>query len=173
MASHWSPRVKPAKLECEAIDKHMSSHRASSVTSLSGLALLFSPAGPCCGSDKAACRPGQRTAGATWDFLKDRTRRHPVLTPPAPPLRRRDLWEMEAAALTQSLVAGTTYIFGKGGGLITYTWPDNERPSTRTDRLAVGFSSTIQDGILVRVDSAPRLGDYIMLHISEKERAHH
>lgn len=61
--------------------------------------------------------------------------------------------------------AGTTYIFGKGGGLITYTWPNNERPSTRTDRLAVGFSTTIKDGILVRIDSAPRLGDYIMLHI--------
>uniref|UniRef100_A0A671L3A6 Neurexin-3b-like n=1 Tax=Sinocyclocheilus anshuiensis TaxID=1608454 RepID=A0A671L3A6_9TELE len=61
--------------------------------------------------------------------------------------------------------AGATYIFGKGGGLITYTWPNNERPSTRTDRLAVGFSSTIKDGILVRIDSAPRLGDYIMLHI--------
>ncbi|XP_035000216.1 neurexin-3b-beta isoform X15 [Hippoglossus stenolepis] len=63
--------------------------------------------------------------------------------------------------------AGTTYIFGKGGGLITYTWPNNERPSTRTDRLAVGFSSTIKDGILVRIDSAPRLGDYIMLHIEQ------
>uniref|UniRef100_A0A8C5APQ7 Neurexin 3b n=1 Tax=Gadus morhua TaxID=8049 RepID=A0A8C5APQ7_GADMO len=62
---------------------------------------------------------------------------------------------------------GTTYIFGKGGGLITYTWPNNDRPSTRTDRLAVGFSSTIQDGILVRIDSAPRLGDYIMLHIEQ------
>ncbi|XP_051954773.1 neurexin-3b-beta isoform X1 [Xyrauchen texanus] len=63
--------------------------------------------------------------------------------------------------------AGATYIFGKGGGLIIYTWPNNERPSTRTDRLAVGFSTTIKDGILVRIDSAPRLGDYIMLHIEE------
>ncbi|XP_075315196.1 neurexin 3b isoform X3 [Odontesthes bonariensis] len=62
---------------------------------------------------------------------------------------------------------GTTYIFGKGGGLITYTWPNNERPSTRTDRLAVGFSTTIKDGILVRIDSAPRLGDYIMLHVEQ------
>ncbi|XP_049336127.1 neurexin 3b isoform X5 [Astyanax mexicanus] len=62
---------------------------------------------------------------------------------------------------------GATYIFGKGGGLITYTWPINERPSTRTDRLAVGFSTTIKDGIMVRIDSAPRLGDYIMLHIEE------
>lgn len=70
-----------------------------------------------------------------------------------------------AVALFFISTAGTTYIFGKGGGLITYTWPNNERPSTRTDRLAVGFSTTIKDGILVRIDSAPRLGDYIMLHI--------
>ncbi|XP_073711689.1 neurexin 3b isoform X16 [Misgurnus anguillicaudatus] len=68
---------------------------------------------------------------------------------------------------TQCNDPGATYIFGKGGGLITYTWPNNERPSTRTDRLAVGFSTTIKDGILVRIDSAPRLGDYIMLHIEE------
>lgn len=67
--------------------------------------------------------------------------------------------------LSFAIIAGTTYIFGKGGGLITYTWPNNERPSTRTDRLAVGFSTTIKDAILVRIDSAPRLGDYIMLHI--------
>uniref|UniRef100_A0A3B3QP66 Neurexin 3a n=1 Tax=Paramormyrops kingsleyae TaxID=1676925 RepID=A0A3B3QP66_9TELE len=63
--------------------------------------------------------------------------------------------------------AGTTFIFGKGGGLITYTWPNNERPSTRTDRLTVGFSTTLKDGILVRIDSAPGLGDYIMLHIEQ------
>ncbi|MEQ2215337.1 Neurexin-3a [Xenoophorus captivus] len=61
--------------------------------------------------------------------------------------------------------AGTTYIFGKGGGLITFNWPANERPSTRTDRLTVGFSTSLKDGILVRIDSAPGLGDYLMLHI--------
>lgn len=61
--------------------------------------------------------------------------------------------------------AGTTFIFGKGGGLITYNWPANERPSTRMDRLTVGFSTSLKDGILVRIDSAPGLGDYIMLHI--------
>ncbi|XP_019940626.1 neurexin 3a isoform X12 [Paralichthys olivaceus] len=63
--------------------------------------------------------------------------------------------------------AGTTYIFGKGGGLITFKWPANERPSTRADRLTVGFSSSLKDGILVRIDSAPGLGDYLMLHIQQ------
>uniref|UniRef100_A0A4W5KTY5 Laminin G domain-containing protein n=1 Tax=Hucho hucho TaxID=62062 RepID=A0A4W5KTY5_9TELE len=64
-------------------------------------------------------------------------------------------------------VTGTTYIFGKGGGLITFKWPANERPSTRTDRLTVGFSTSLKDGILVRIDSAPGLGDYLMLHIEQ------
>ncbi|XP_059376089.1 neurexin-3a isoform X7 [Carassius carassius] len=62
---------------------------------------------------------------------------------------------------------GTTYIFGKGGGLITFNWPANERPSTRTDRLTVGFSTSLKDGILIRIDSAPGLGDYLMLHIEQ------
>ncbi|XP_034431736.1 neurexin 3a isoform X3 [Hippoglossus hippoglossus] len=68
---------------------------------------------------------------------------------------------------TQCNDPGTTYIFGKGGGLITFRWPANERPSTRTDRLTVGFSSSLKDGILVRIDSAPGLGDYLMLHIQQ------
>ncbi|XP_009279019.1 neurexin 3 isoform X7 [Molothrus aeneus] len=63
--------------------------------------------------------------------------------------------------------AGATYIFGKSGGLILYTWPANDRPSTRTDRLAVGFSTTVKDGILVRIDSAPGLGDFLQLHIEQ------
>ncbi|XP_028421035.1 neurexin 3a [Perca flavescens] len=68
---------------------------------------------------------------------------------------------------TQCNDPGTTYIFGKGGGLITFKWPANERPSTRTDRLTVGFSTSLKDGILVRIDSAPGLGDYLMLHIEQ------
>uniref|UniRef100_A0A3Q2UU76 Neurexin 3a n=1 Tax=Haplochromis burtoni TaxID=8153 RepID=A0A3Q2UU76_HAPBU len=68
---------------------------------------------------------------------------------------------------TQCNDPGTTYIFGKGGGLITFNWPANERPSTRTDRLTVGFSTSLKDGILVRIDSAPGLGDYLMLHIQQ------
>ncbi|XP_036095333.1 neurexin 3 isoform X7 [Rousettus aegyptiacus] len=62
---------------------------------------------------------------------------------------------------------GATYIFGKSGGLILYTWPANDRPSTRSDRLAVGFSTTVKDGILVRIDSAPGLGDFLQLHIEQ------
>ncbi|XP_008279289.1 neurexin-2-beta isoform X2 [Stegastes partitus] len=62
---------------------------------------------------------------------------------------------------------GTTYIFGKGGALITFTWAPNERPSTRADRLAVGFSTQQKDAILVRVESTSGLGDYLQLHIDQ------
>ncbi|XP_029944397.1 neurexin-2-beta isoform X7 [Salarias fasciatus] len=60
---------------------------------------------------------------------------------------------------------GTTYIFGRGGALITYTFPPNDRPSTRADRLAVGFSTQLKEAILVRVESAKGLGDFLELHI--------
>lgn len=63
------------------------------------------------------------------------------------------------------LTAGTTYIFSKGGGQITYTWPPNDRPSTRADRLAIGFSTVQKEAVLVRVDSSTGLGDYLELHI--------
>ncbi|KAM9301872.1 neurexin-2-beta-like [Gastrophryne carolinensis] len=63
--------------------------------------------------------------------------------------------------------AGTTYIFGKGGALITYTWPPNDRPSTRADRLAVGFTTQQKDAVLLRVDSASGLGDYLQLNIDQ------
>ncbi|KAM6435122.1 neurexin-2-beta isoform 21-T21 [Liasis olivaceus] len=69
--------------------------------------------------------------------------------------------------LTRGGHAGTTYIFGKGGALITYIWPPNDRPSTRADRLAVGFSTHQKNAILVRVDSASGLGDYLQLHIDQ------
>ncbi|XP_046723375.1 neurexin 2a isoform X2 [Silurus meridionalis] len=62
---------------------------------------------------------------------------------------------------------GTTYIFGKGGALITYTWAPNERPSTRADRLAVGFSTQLKDAILVQVESTQGLGDFLQLHIEQ------
>uniref|UniRef100_A0A672JDP4 Neurexin 1b n=1 Tax=Salarias fasciatus TaxID=181472 RepID=A0A672JDP4_SALFA len=63
--------------------------------------------------------------------------------------------------------AGTTYIFGRDGGLITYTWPPNDRPSTRADRLAIGFSTHLKDAVLVRVDSSSGLGDFLKLHIEK------
>ncbi|OPJ82538.1 neurexin-1-alpha isoform C [Patagioenas fasciata monilis] len=65
------------------------------------------------------------------------------------------------------MTTGTTYIFSKGGGQITYTWPPNDRPSTRADRLAIGFSTVQKEAVLVRVDSSTGLGDYLELHIHQ------
>ncbi|XP_054454354.1 neurexin 1a isoform X2 [Anoplopoma fimbria] len=63
--------------------------------------------------------------------------------------------------------AGTTYIFGRDGGVVVFTWPPNERPSTRADRLALGFSTQLKHAILLRVDSASGLGDYLQLQIDK------
>ncbi|KAK2513265.1 hypothetical protein Q9966_016189, partial [Columba livia] len=60
---------------------------------------------------------------------------------------------------------GTTFIFGKGGASITYTWPPNERPSTRMDRLALGLSTRQHEAVVLRVESAAGLGDFLQLHI--------
>ena len=79
----------------------------------------------------------------------------PCIPPPLPPSVTR----------CRLPTAGTTYIFGKGGALITYTWPPNDRPSTRADRLALGFSTQQRDAVLVRVESASGLGDFLQLHI--------
>lgn len=74
-------------------------------------------------------------------------------------------WCKWANYLYFCFTAGTTYIFSKGGGQITYTWPPNDRPSTRADRLAIGFSTVQKEAVLVRVDSSTGLGDYLELHI--------
>ncbi|XP_054899164.1 neurexin 1a isoform X16 [Poeciliopsis prolifica] len=63
--------------------------------------------------------------------------------------------------------AGTTYIFGRDGGVVIYTWPPNERPSTRADRLALGFSTQQKQAVLLRVDSSSGLGDYLQLQIDK------
>nr|XP_023695411.1 neurexin-1a-like isoform X10 [Paramormyrops kingsleyae] len=62
---------------------------------------------------------------------------------------------------------GTTYIFGRDGGVIVYTWPPNERPSTRSDRLAMGFSTQVKEAVLMRVESSSGLGDFLQLHIEK------
>lgn len=53
---------------------------------------------------------------------------------------------------------------------MVYTWPPNERPSTRADRLALGFSTQQKHAILLRVDSASGLGDYLQLQIVSTHR---
>ncbi|KAJ8366277.1 hypothetical protein AAFF_G00363140 [Aldrovandia affinis] len=75
--------------------------------------------------------------------------------------------EPESDSIALAVPSGSTYIFGRGGALIAYTWPLNERPSTRADRLALGFSTQLQEAVLLRVESASGLGDYLELHIEQ------
>ncbi|XP_058262260.1 neurexin 1a isoform X11 [Hemibagrus wyckioides] len=79
----------------------------------------------------------------------------------------QDMHHERSHASLRSGHTGTTYIFGRDGGLIVYTWPPNDRPSTRADRLAVGFSTQQKDAVLVRVDSSSGLGDYLQLQIDK------
>ncbi|TRY91604.1 hypothetical protein DNTS_021762, partial [Danionella cerebrum] len=51
--------------------------------------------------------------------------------------------------------------------LLQYFWPPHDRPSTRVDRLALGFLTLLSEATLVRVESAAGLGDFLMLHIEE------
>ncbi|XP_053496415.1 neurexin 1a isoform X9 [Ictalurus furcatus] len=79
----------------------------------------------------------------------------------------QDMPHQRSHASLRSGHTGTTYIFGRDGGSIVYTWPPNDRPSTRADRLAVGFSTQQKDAVLVRVDSSSGLGDYLQLQIDK------
>ncbi|ROL48072.1 Neurexin-1a-beta [Anabarilius grahami] len=90
------------------------------------------------------------------------------LSPPVFNPSPRRLPSLSDFTEVQQSHTGTTYIFGRGGALITYTWAPNDRPSTRADRLAVGFSTQQSDAILVQVESSQGLGDYLQLHIVDK-----
>ncbi|KAK7504775.1 hypothetical protein BaRGS_00003803, partial [Batillaria attramentaria] len=59
---------------------------------------------------------------------------------------------------------GTTYRFGPGRGLITFTHPSGNLPSTNRENLALGFKTKLADAVLVRIDSAT-FDDYIELEL--------
>lgn len=63
-----------------------------------------------------------------------------------------------------SAADGIAYTFGSQGGLITFTFGENERTDTRQDALAFGFSTLQRDGVIVRVMSG-NSNDYIELKL--------
>ncbi|XP_017268452.1 neurexin-1a-beta isoform X22 [Kryptolebias marmoratus] len=139
----WSSQVTPVRLVAEPL-------KWNSVT-LKHLALWIFAVGFVAGSEASAVESLQ-------PFHRSHGNKHHHIVPIAihrlsSPLRAGQ--------------TGTTYIFGRDGGLITYTWPPNDRPSTRADRLAVGFSTHLKDAVLVRVDSSSGLGDFLKLHIEK------
>ncbi|PSN31987.1 Neurexin-3 [Blattella germanica] len=58
------------------------------------------------------------------------------------------------------------YEFGPGRGLITYTYPEDRRPELKSDLLALGFITSKEDAVLVRIDSGTS-NDYMELEIVE------
>ncbi|GBM05457.1 hypothetical protein AVEN_228031-1, partial [Araneus ventricosus] len=57
-----------------------------------------------------------------------------------------------------------SYKFGSKGGLITFAYPQEKRPDTKSDLLALGFISSTDNAVLVRIDSGSS-NDYMELEI--------
>lgn len=63
-----------------------------------------------------------------------------------------------------SLTESTAYQFGANGGLITFTFPADKRPDTKNDLLALGFLTSDENAVLVRIESGTS-NDYMELEI--------
>ncbi|XP_076392464.1 neurexin 1 isoform X5 [Megachile rotundata] len=58
------------------------------------------------------------------------------------------------------------YEFGAGRGIITYTFPPDQRPEMKKDRVALGFVTSVKDAVLLRIESASS-NDYLEIKIVE------
>lgn len=58
----------------------------------------------------------------------------------------------------------TAYKFTGAGGVITYNYPEDKRPDTKSDLLALGFITESDNAIMVRVDSGTS-NDYLELQL--------
>ncbi|XP_023310853.1 neurexin-1-like [Anoplophora glabripennis] len=59
-----------------------------------------------------------------------------------------------------------SYEFGPNRGIITYTFPEDNRPEMQEDTLAIGFITTKSDAVLLRIVSGTS-NDYIEMYILE------
>ena len=58
------------------------------------------------------------------------------------------------------------YEFGAGRGIITYTFPPDRRPEMKRDTVALGFVTSVNDAVLLRIESASS-DDYLEIEIVE------
>ncbi|XP_018360195.1 PREDICTED: neurexin-1 isoform X3 [Trachymyrmex cornetzi] len=58
------------------------------------------------------------------------------------------------------------YEFGAGRGIITYTFPPDRRPEMKRDTVALGFVTSVNDAVLLRIESASS-NDYLEIEIVE------
>lgn len=63
-----------------------------------------------------------------------------------------------------SFAEAAAYEFGPGKGIITYTFPPNQRPEMKKDTVALGFVTSVNDAVLVRIESASS-DDYLEIEI--------
>lgn len=56
------------------------------------------------------------------------------------------------------------YEFGAGRGIITYTFPPDRRPEMKRDTVALGFVTSVNDAVLLRIESASS-NDYLEIEI--------
>lgn len=56
------------------------------------------------------------------------------------------------------------YEFGTNRGLIQYTFPAGKQPDTEEDQIALGFITTKNDAVLLRIESSTTQ-DYMELEI--------
>ncbi|CAH1124036.1 unnamed protein product [Ceutorhynchus assimilis] len=59
-----------------------------------------------------------------------------------------------------------SYEFGPNPGIITYTFPEDNRPEMQEDSIALGFITTKSDAVLLKIISGTS-NDYIEIHIVE------
>ncbi|RUS79070.1 hypothetical protein EGW08_013175 [Elysia chlorotica] len=57
-----------------------------------------------------------------------------------------------------------SYSFGPRPGLITFTYPSEQAPSTQSDSLAFGFQTHMENAVLLRIDSIDS-GDFIQIEL--------
>ncbi|XP_076166768.1 neurexin 1 isoform X2 [Ptiloglossa arizonensis] len=58
------------------------------------------------------------------------------------------------------------YEFGAGRGIITYTFPPDRRPEMKSDTVALGFVTNVNDAVLLRIESSDN-DDYLEIEIVE------
>lgn len=63
-----------------------------------------------------------------------------------------------------SIPESVSYEFGPNRGIITYTFPEERRPETQEDSIALGFMTTKSDAVLLRIISGTS-NDYIEMYI--------
>ena len=63
-----------------------------------------------------------------------------------------------------SILESVAYEFGPGRGLITYTYPEDRRPEMKSDVIALGFITSKEDAVLLRIDSGTS-NDYMELEL--------